>query len=103
MVTVAPGITAPVGSATVPVTAVEFPAFWAIAIGPAASKHTAANRIPSNALTNLMISPCMSAAPAHPWAAAKNECENPHAPRDMRRVGGGDYLVGENALKPEGA
>jgi hypothetical protein len=43
----------------------------------------------------------MNAAVAHLCAVAKNECGNAHAPRDRRPVLGDDYIIRENALKPE--
>jgi hypothetical protein len=54
-VTVAPGITAPLGSVTVPVTFVELPPFWACANGTAARKHKTTSTAPGKALANRMI------------------------------------------------
>jgi hypothetical protein len=38
----------------------------------------------------------MNAATAHPCTEAKNECGNPHAPLDKRRVLGEENSLAEN-------
>ena len=100
--TVAPGITAPEGSATVPPTLVEFPAFWAT--GCFCERKQTKNEKQNSKQRfrkSHELSPCMNAAAAHLSAVAKNECGSPHAPRDRRRMLGDNYLFWEKAVKRE--